>query len=429
MLELPLAYLQPDGQIPMLNDTNYGHFPHIKELYEFAYRELGGEKLAYLLQVFYSLDGTEDRENMEAFLYGADDLPELSCKLPASPYHTEVGKPGHTILRGKDGRYLLLKHDRYGGEHDHYDRLGLSYYAYGHPVMRDLGTTGYGARLHYDYYKNTGSHNTMVIGEENQAPVDGRLIRYEELDDAVYVEAEADWTAPYQMPDTFTIRQWSEENYRPVRMVRKIIWTEHYFVEIFLAEQIPDGKTADWVIHVSGQETGAEQLSCDCSDMGSCVVVPERMAAPEGYFVKKPFCHLKHVRLTKQQPADFREPPYSEAAGRGTYRRIYQKAYETENTMFTAVWGMENGQILIDAEGPDNPSTEEIAYLIERRMGSSVLSAHVIESWRDRPAVTQVQFEQENGQLKIVVTEAAGRERAFSVSISLPAVVYERYAQ
>lgn len=401
MLELPLVYLQPDGQIPMLNDTNYGHLPRIKELYEFAYRELGGEKLAYLLQVFYSLDGTKDRENLEAFLYGVDDLPKLPFKVFTSPYHTEVGKPGHTILRGKAGRYLLIKHDRYGGEHDHYDRLGISYYAYGHPVIRDLGTTGYGARLHYDYYKNTGSHNTVVIGEENQAPVDGRLLRYEELDDVIYVEAEADWTAPYQMPDSFTIRQWSEENYRPVRMVRKIIWTENYFVEVFLAEQIPEGKTADWVIHVSGQETETDH---------------ERAAAPEDYFVKKPFCHLKNVKLTSLQSDDLHEHLRSKAAGKGTYRRVYQKAYENEDVVYTAVWGMENGQILIDAAGPDNPSTEEITYLIERRMGSDILSAHVIESWKDAPAVTQVQFEQENEQLKIFVTEADGRQRGFCVS-------------
>ena len=136
-------------------------------------------------------------------------------------YHTPVGTYGHTILRGSQGRYLLFKHDTYGGEHDHYDRLGISYMAFGKPVSADLGTTGYGAALHYDYYKNTGTHNTVVIGEENQAPAACRLLQYEEDGETVYVTAECDWTAPYEMPDSFTIVQWKKENYETVKMTRK----------------------------------------------------------------------------------------------------------------------------------------------------------------------------------------------------------------
>ncbi|HBC99230.1 MAG TPA: hypothetical protein DC053_07525 [Lachnoclostridium sp.] len=129
----------------------------------------------------------ESRDNLEAFVYGADVLPQ--CTVDFDNYHVEAGQPGCTVLRGKNGRYLLLKHDRYGGEHDHYDRLDISYLAYGKRISPDLGTTGYGAVLHYDYYKNTGSHNTVNIGEENQSPVLGKLTRYEEIDGIIYVEA------------------------------------------------------------------------------------------------------------------------------------------------------------------------------------------------------------------------------------------------
>ncbi|MDO5418367.1 MAG: heparinase II/III family protein, partial [Lachnospiraceae bacterium] len=204
MLDVVCDYLDADDGIPMLNDTNYGHAAHMYPRVEFAYRELGGGRMAYFLNSYYK---NHKRDSLDAFLYGVDTIEEASFE--KKNYHTEIGKPGHTILRGKDGRYLLFKHDRYGGEHDHYDRLGISYQAYGKPISRDLGTTGYGAVMHYDYYKNTGTNNTCVIGEENQAPADGRLTRYEERDGVVYVEAEADWTAPYEMPDSFTIVQWS----------------------------------------------------------------------------------------------------------------------------------------------------------------------------------------------------------------------------
>ncbi|MBE5986054.1 MAG: alginate lyase, partial [Paenibacillaceae bacterium] len=248
MMELLVDYLEPGFRIPMLNDTNYGHTSSSLYLYEFAYREIGGEKLLYILNQLYK---NEKRDNMEAFIYGVDELP--TCSHLSKNYHVNEGLSGNTILRGSNGRYLLFKHDSYGGEHDHYDRLDISYLAYGKRISPDLGTTGYGALLHYDYYKNTGSHNTVMIGEENQAPVNAVLKRYEELDGVIYAEAEADWTAPYTMPDSFTIVQWKEKHYRSVKMTRKIAWTDDYFAEVFLITGADPDLAIDWVIHVSGE--------------------------------------------------------------------------------------------------------------------------------------------------------------------------------
>ena len=81
--------------------------------------------------------------------------------------------------------------------------------AFGKWISRDLGTTGYGASLHYGYYKNTGSHNTVVLGEENHAPVNAVLIDFRKAEDGtLYAVASADWRKPYQFPDSFIIRQW-----------------------------------------------------------------------------------------------------------------------------------------------------------------------------------------------------------------------------
>ncbi|MEG0566557.1 MAG: hypothetical protein RR590_10110, partial [Hungatella sp.] len=155
MLELVLNYVHPDDSLPMMNDMNYGHGV-LKDqwLYEFAYREIKSNKILKILNKIYE---NQTRTNIDAFFYGIDFLPEATyhCK----NYHTEIGYPGHSVLHGKDGRYLLFKHDTYGGEHDHYDRLAISYLSHGERISPDLGTTGYGAVLHYDYYKNTGIHN------------------------------------------------------------------------------------------------------------------------------------------------------------------------------------------------------------------------------------------------------------------------------
>lgn len=375
MMDLLWNYMEPDYGIPMLNDTNYGHLGHTKELYEFPYRETGDRKMAAVLNTYYK---NQSRDNLEAFLYGADTIePDLP---PLENFHTTADASGHTILRGPQGRYLLFKHDRYGGEHDHYDRLGISYLAYGKPVSRDLGTTGYGAKMHYGFYKNTVSHNTLVIGEENQSPVNAELTRYEEIDGVIYVEAEADWTKPYEMPDSFTIVQWSEENYRTVRMKRKLAWTDEYFVEIFLADGIPEGKTADWMIHISGRQIPDGQ---------------DRPGFCDSRFTGKPFTCLHDIKV---------DPVNSEG--------VYQKTYESDG-VYTRIYGLSNGQTVFSAIGPDNPSSEEISYLMERRQSSRILCAHVVESWTDAPYVENVEFRVSGSDITVAVTDSRSRKREF----------------
>ncbi|AVM69429.1 alginate lyase [Lachnospiraceae bacterium oral taxon 500] len=363
MIEMPAPYWQAGQGFPLLNDANFGHEKQWQALYEFAYAKLGGEAAAFLLQTCYQ---QKERDNLEALLYGAEVLPPV--KKEWGNFHLPAGSSGHTVLRAKDGRYLLFKHDCYGGEHDHYDRLGISYWAFGRQVSADLGTTGYGAKLHYDYYKNTGSHNTVMIGEQNQAPVNAVLTRYEEKDGAVYAEAAADWEKPYQMPDSFTIRQWSEEDYQNVKMKRQLIWMEDYFIEVFWVWDIPAGKSADWIMHFNGERMNAA----------------EGVPAEKGYFRARPFQHLKRIELTQPQA--------------GTYVREY-----CGGGIKSRVFGLANGQQVFDAYGPDNPSVKEAAYLIERRFGSRMLAAHVIESWREKAKIKEVSFHNENDLLKVEV--------------------------
>lgn len=416
MMELLCDYLEPDYAIPMLNDTNYGHLEHMKNLYEFACREIGGEKLEFVLNTYYR---DRERDNLEAFLYGVETLPERTLVL--GNYHSELMKPGHTILRGLDGRYLLFKHDRYGGEHDHYDRLGISYLACGEAVSRDLGTTGYGARLHYDYYKNTGTHNTVVIGGANQAPVDARLTRYEARDGVVYVSAEADWGAPYTMPDSFTIVQWSEESYRGVRMSRQLAWTDSYFAEIFCVENVPAGLPVDWLMHFGGQSVGSS-LGCAqgvYTDPSEAVCAP--LSDLEGAD-KKPYALLHGLEGFQLLPAG--------AAG-GRPGEGVCSLYRLHEVL-TEVHSMNCGQQLWYAFGPDNPSTDELAVQLERQTGESLFFAHVIASRRadEAGAVTEpkrqvsgpqltVSFVREGARLDIQVAEPEGRSR--SLSFALPA--------
>lgn len=374
MMEILFSYLEPGFRIPMLNDTNYGHTNSSLYLYEFAYRELGGEKLLYILNQLYR---QEERNNLEAFVYGVDELTE--CNLEFTNYHVPEGMSGSTILRGSNDRYLLLKHDSYGGEHDHYDRLAINYLAYGKRISADLGTTGYGARMHYDYYKNTGSHNTVNIGEENQSPVNAVLERYEEKDGVIYVTAAADWTIPYKPLDSFTIVQWQEENYWSVRMERKIAWTEDYFVEAFKVKGAYPDLPIDWVMHVSGDPV----LLPEGDDIGEC-------------FIKKPYKYFHSMKHVKAAPKS--EPIVA--------------AYADGNVV-THVFSASGGQDLFYGKGPDNPSISDINYQMERCFGDTALFAHVISSSDGACKVKSVLFEMGDGDVTVSVEAADGLKQFF----------------
>lgn len=365
MMELLVSYLEPGFRIPMLNDTNYGHTSSSLRLYEFACRELGGEKLLYVLNQLYK---KEERDNLEAFIYGVDELPEQELEL--KNYHVEAGESGSTVLRGKNGKYLLFKHDRYGGEHDHYDRLAVSYLGFGKRISPDLGTTGYGAVLHYDYYKNTGSHNTVNIGEENQSPVNARLTRYEERDGVVYVNAKADWTEPYKKPDSFTIVQWNEENYWSVEMERRIAWTEDYFAEVFLVKGAWEDVPVDWVMHFSGE-----------------MIAGLKGEEIENFSGKKPYVHLHSMKKVDTE---------------NTGERSVVHSYD-DGGVRTDVFTWSQGKALYFGKGPDNPSVSDVNYQIERAYGEEVVFAHVITSNLGPCLIEDAAFSWKDGRMSVTV--------------------------
>ena len=80
---------------------------------------------------------------------------------------------GYAVLRSQpdgDGQpspateqYALLKYGLHGGGHGHPDKLGLTLYAQGSRLAPDLGTPGYGIDLFQGWYRQTISHNTVIL--------------------------------------------------------------------------------------------------------------------------------------------------------------------------------------------------------------------------------------------------------------------------
>jgi hypothetical protein len=340
MMEFPLNFVQPDNNLPLLNDAIYGeNNDRLEAVYEFGFREYDNPGFCWLLNRVYQEKSRQN--NLEAFLYGVEHLPSAP-ELRFTNYHDEIGS-GLTIFRGPNQQYLLVKHGPFGGEHDHYDRLGISYLAFGERIAPDLGTTGYGANLHYDYYKNTGSHNTVVINQENQPPANGKVLKFWEGPDYTLLDTEVKWDGNYSGLDSHTIVQWDKPSYEGVTMRRIILWCEQYFIEVFKVDGVRES-SIDWVLHVPGK------------------LGPNSAIAYPGVFsIKKPFKYLKNVQTLQQTG-------------------VVKSNWLLQNCRFNLYSYCIGINQLYYGDAPDNPSIRDISYFINRVNGKEALFVNLFEA-------------------------------------------------
>lgn len=376
MVTAALNFLQPNDKFPMINDSIEYH-TELNEynLYEFSYKMFGDEEI---LKIMHKVYEQEERNNIESFFYGVDQLPAAG-PIEFEDYHDEAGS-GTTIIRGEENQYLLFRHGKFGGEHDHYDRLSVSYMYKNKKVIADLGTTGYGAFYHYEYFKNTGTHNTVMINEENQAPSDGFVSFYEKTKDYTFVDAKVEWDPNYKMPDSFTIRQWSEEAYKGVKMNRRILKAEHYWIDIFNVDSQED-KNMDWIMHFGGRRMGENPHEIPLDKLSD----------------KKPFKYLKN-------------------ASSFDYTGMVKTSYQLDEIR-TDVYSYMDGCKMIYACGPGKPTNTDIPYMIQRAYGTEQVFVNVIASYDESGImVNDVEISIIGDEIIVNVASNRGiKEHTFSV--------------
>ncbi|HZG84031.1 heparinase II/III domain-containing protein [Paenibacillus sp.] len=384
MLKMPMKLLQPGLELPKVGD-GVGNIlqDHLPEFYEFAYAVYGDWEFAWMLNNYYQ---TRERDNLEAFLYGVEVLPETP-EYELEDYHDNEAS-GFTVFRGNGQKYLLMKHGKYGGEHDHYDKLGIHFSAYGEEVAPDLGTTGYGAPLHYEYYKNTATHNTVAINGANQPPANGRTIRYDREPDQILLEAEAVWDGSFPGIDSLTRVEWDEASYAGVLMRRLILWRDRYFIEAFLVKNVA-GQTVDWILHSRGERHGETNTAS------------QKNQAPLG--TNKPLKYIREAERIKPEGVVHTRWQHS-----GCTLSIFSFC-DCENQV-------------IYAKGPDNPSSGELSYLLNRvESGTDVLYVNVFEAYNgDQPYILEVAIESADARhVKVVITCKDGmKKHEFEIGIS-----------
>ncbi|MGX5098406.1 heparinase II/III domain-containing protein [Enterobacter cloacae] len=329
MLSAPLHLLMPDMTLPRINDCVNGQerLTH-SDIYEFAWWYYEDRSYGQLLK---SICHHQGRNSIDALFYGKD----LSGEVLTPPEHTlRVPQSGLTIIRPKPGRAICVKHMPYGGEHDHYNSLGLTVFDEGIDIFPDLGTTGYGAPLHYGYYKNSFSHNTLCINGKNQPPAYPRVVSYRHTGDFVQLITEVDWKAKPVLPDSKTRVEWDDDAYRDVVYRRNIIVTGDLLIDI---------STID---NPHGQMVGTSWLI----DAEPCTAL-NKWRYRDGFY--------PHIRVADKIPL--------------TETAVF--SYQAVNR-FTVYCCSPGATDLYQAKGPNNPSTADIEYLIMRSQEKRVV--HIV---------------------------------------------------
>lgn len=347
-------------------------------MYEYPYALFGTDELRDMITESYV--DSDRRFSVDALLWGVDELPLDAEPLKKQNYISTVGT--HlALLHGTEDRYFAFKALPYGGEHDHYDRLSISFDAFGAALSPDMGTSsGYGSPLHYGYFKNTASHNTVVIDGENMAPCDTKVNEYRvNAPDDIYLDAETLPPEEYKMLDSFTIKQWSDEAYAGVRMRRVISWHDKYFVDVFSVKSENELKK-EYTLHLNARH-----------------VSPREGRYVNGINNNGAQSYIKNGYIAK--------------------RCGVSKLHYTQRDVNVDVYAEASGLELIFAEGPNNPADKKISYLLERSTEKSPTFVNVIETYRDESVIDSVKIERLENEVKITVTEKSGKVRNLAVKL------------
>ncbi|OBZ13422.1 heparinase II/III family protein [Bacillus sp. FJAT-26390] len=277
MFDYPIHLILPNGDMPSLNDAGNRAGIHMyAPFYEIALDIFGDELYRSLLNTAYGTEWAEEpfsgakavaRSSANALLFGRELAPiEGASSHPLwNAAHRNISLPasGITKLVNRKGWQAVIKHSKFGGEHDHMDRLGLSVVCGDMPLLVDAGTTAYGVPAHYGWFKHTFSHNTVCLNGADQPPADGRVIRFEEQPWGAWTETAVDWLSEqYEMKDRIHLPlelcPWDRNAYEGAVIRRINALTDGYLLDI-VSVTVPERRKVSLMNHFSGMlaENGA----------------------------------------------------------------------------------------------------------------------------------------------------------------------------
>ncbi len=197
MFLAPVRMMTPNGSLPAFNDSGRTSALGRGRTYENAYAHWPLPEVALVA-------GRGGRTTMEALLWGADEIPSATSQLSSAIFpaagvvilRTDADERPEGVVAGVPANYVALDYGPHGGGHGHPDKLGFEFYALGRLVATDPGSIAYGNPAHGGWYKQTLSHNTVVVDGAGQQPTEGRLLFASFGDDMALAAAESDGAYP-----------------------------------------------------------------------------------------------------------------------------------------------------------------------------------------------------------------------------------------
>ena len=192
MYDAPLRFMAPGGILPAFNDSGRSNALTQGRMYELPYAHWGDPR--HLLPILRS-----GRKSQETLLFGADlgeaeDFALGSTVFPDAGY--VILRSGATGAEGADRHipenYIALDYGPHGGGHGHPDKLGFVLYGKGQLLAEDPGCIAYGNPAHAGWFRQTLSHNTVVVDGKSQKACTGELQFTAFSDDMSLCSARAD---------------------------------------------------------------------------------------------------------------------------------------------------------------------------------------------------------------------------------------------
>jgi hypothetical protein len=170
LYQASLLFMAPNRVLPAFHDGHLASGLAGASYYEVAYRRWHDPMFAWAVH--------QRKRGWDSLLRGTPDVPEQEQPATKSVNFTGLG---WAVLRSgasRDGMYLALDYGPHGGGHGHPDKLGFSFYGLGDFLAHDPGCVAYGLPIHGEWYRQTISHNTVVVNRRSQEECTGDLDFY-----------------------------------------------------------------------------------------------------------------------------------------------------------------------------------------------------------------------------------------------------------
>ena len=364
----------PDGTYPAVGDDHFGR--SLKEVFgtlaEVYYARTRDEEVRPLLVAGRVSEGDERARGLRRGYVAPLWLAPFWQPPERPPVRESVNFPasGYAILRarapGRDTEevQLLLQYGPHGGGHGHLDKLNLVLYANGRVQAPDLGICNYSLPESHNWFRQTVSHNTVVVDQVSQHRIGGELERFAAGPRVQVADASAH---DYQ---------------HGVRMRRTAILVDGAFVvDLFgvggAGPNRQRGRQIDWVYRNFGELRVSTDLVEDEKPLGK----------DNGY---------QHIRNVRRGSAD------------GTWTATFES--EGQGVRLTTLG--EAGTEVIAATAPGTTLDERLDVLFARRQAPTPHARTryltVIEPFRGRPAISNVKELQVSREHRGLENEAAG---------------------